>query len=101
MRLILRVIIILAVTAGLYVAADVAVGYFVTPLITAASRDPGSVPAYRGQPYISPGFLAGGRARARRMAADLRDPLVAPPDIMAAISTSIGWPRPRISIAAR
>jgi len=57
MRLILRVLIILAVTAGLYVAADIAVGYFVTPLITAASRDPGSVPAYRGQPYISPGFL--------------------------------------------
>ena len=57
MRLILRVIIILAVTAGLYVAADIAVGYFVTPLITAASRDPGSVPAYRGQPYISSGFL--------------------------------------------
>jgi len=57
MRLILRVIIILAVTAGLYVAADIAVGYLVTPLITAASRDPGSVPAYRCQPYISPGFL--------------------------------------------
>ena len=57
MRLILRVIIILAVTAGLYLAADIAVGYLVTPLITAASRDPGNVPAYRGQAYISPGFL--------------------------------------------
>jgi hypothetical protein len=57
MRFILRVIIILAVTAGLYVAADIAVGYLVTPKITLAARDPGNVPAYRGQPYISPDFL--------------------------------------------
>lgn len=53
----LRVIIILAVTAGLYVAADIAVGYLVTPKITQAARDPGNVPAYRGQPYISSDFL--------------------------------------------
>jgi hypothetical protein len=57
MRFILRVIIILAVTAGLYVAADIAVGYLVTPRITQASRDPDSVPAYRDQPYITPDFL--------------------------------------------
>jgi hypothetical protein len=57
MRLILKVIIILAVTAGLYVAADIAVGYLFTPRITQAARDPGNVPAYRGQPYISADFL--------------------------------------------
>jgi lysophospholipase L1-like esterase len=57
MRFILRVIIILALTAGLYVAADIAVGYLLTPRITQASRDPDSVPAYRHQPYVSPDFL--------------------------------------------
>ena len=57
MRLILKAITILAVTAGLYVAADIAVGYFFTPLITQAARDPGNVPAYRGQAYMSPDFL--------------------------------------------
>jgi hypothetical protein len=64
MRLILRVIIILAVTAGLYVAADVVVGYFVTPLITAASRDP---ECRLSRPALYPP-ASGGRARARRMA---------------------------------
>ncbi|HEX4572368.1 MAG TPA: SGNH/GDSL hydrolase family protein [Dongiaceae bacterium] len=57
MRLILKAITILAVTTGLYVAADIAVGYFFTPLITQAARDPGNVPAYRGQAYMSPDFL--------------------------------------------
>ena len=57
MRLILKAITILAVTVGLYVAADIAVGYLFTPLITQAARDPANVPAYRGQPYMSPDFL--------------------------------------------
>jgi lysophospholipase L1-like esterase len=54
MRLVLRATIILAVTIGLYVAADLAVGSFTAPVTTDASR----VPAFRGQPYISPDFLA-------------------------------------------
>jgi lysophospholipase L1-like esterase len=54
MRLVLCAAIVLAVTIGLYVAADVAVGHFTTPVIADASR----VPAFRGQPYISPEFLA-------------------------------------------
>ena len=57
MRLILKAITILAVTVGLYVAADIAVGYLFTPRITQAARDPGNVPAYRGQPYMSADFL--------------------------------------------
>jgi len=80
MRLILRVIIILAVTAGLYVAADVAVGYFVTPLITAASRDPGSVPAYQGQPYISPGFLREVAREPGEWRQIYGNPLITPPE---------------------
>ncbi len=80
MRLILRVIIILAVTAGLYLAADIAVGYFVTPLITAASRDPGSVPAYRGQPYISPGFLKEVAREPGEWRQIYGSPLITPPE---------------------
>ncbi len=60
MRLFLRALIILAVTAGLYVAADAAFGYFMfrSP---ASLRDPAQVPAYRGQPYVSADFLAEAR----------------------------------------
>jgi lysophospholipase L1-like esterase len=54
MRLLQRGAIVLAVTIGLYVAADLAVGHFTAPVITDATR----VPALRGQPYISPDFLA-------------------------------------------
>ena len=54
MRLVLRATIVLAVTIGLYVAADLAVGHFTAPVTIDATR----VPAFHGQPYISPDFLA-------------------------------------------
>jgi lysophospholipase L1-like esterase len=57
MRLLLRVFIILAVTAGIYYAADYAFGYLVMPRIAAESRDPALVPGYRNQPYITTEFL--------------------------------------------
>jgi len=54
MRLVLRATIVLAVTIGLYVAADLAVGHFTAPVTIDATR----VPAFHRQPDISPDFLA-------------------------------------------
>src|SRR5262249_3879144 len=58
MRLLLRIFIILAVTAGIYYAADFAFGYVMRVEQAGIAGDPSRVPGYRGQAYVTADFLA-------------------------------------------